>query len=255
MMLLALFFAIVFGVAILVGFAGWIWLVVRGFGKSIGWGLAMLFFSPIAAIVAAVRDWPEWKRPFLLYYGSVGAQILVIVVSLVAVPLASPFGRLRGDPSAQMEPSVHKVAASDDIAQEPGEDAATARAPMEDLPDPDGDAGTPIKPEPHYPRGGTDPTGRPTSASITEHVADPVLPGRIDEDNISVPDGYEEVAVSAAATRVGSRIRIVARDGRIHKGTLADVADGMLHVNFDVTGGSVAMDFAAGEIRSLQVRR
>jgi len=265
MVLLALLF--VLGVASIVSFAGWVWLVVQGFRKSVGWGLLMFFLAPFAAVVAAIRDWPEWKRPFLLYYGSFVAQVVMIVVCTVV----GAFGHTRATEAdqagASAADSVVDRAASRaaDHAREsqdaspaptPAPDAAPAegeaveathraRLPMEEIPDHAEPAAA------NAGEHGIDPTGRPASASMTAHITDPA-PAAADPVT-TVPDGYEEVAVSTASTRVGSRVRIVGRDGRIHRGTLTEVENGRLHVNFDVSGGSVAMDFATSEIQSLQV--
>jgi hypothetical protein len=250
-MLLALCFMIVYGVLALVSVAGWIWLVVRAFGKSAGWGLAMLFFSPIAAIVAAVRDWTEWKRPFLLYYGSFGAQILVVIVSMIALPLASPFGRLAGNAA---EPTLDATAAPNETVG----DRVAAPEPSAPRNPAQAELAAPLtraEAAPAVQRERTDPTGRPPSASMTGRVAD-LTPGmRNDDESNAVPDGFDEVAVATASTRIGSIVRLVARDGRIHKGTLTDVENGRLHMRFEMSGGSIAMDFAPAEIRSLQIRR
>ena len=44
-----------------------IWLLARAFGRHTGWGMAVLLFSPISAVVFGVKHWKEEKAPFLAY--------------------------------------------------------------------------------------------------------------------------------------------------------------------------------------------
>jgi hypothetical protein len=47
-----------------------IWLVVRAFGKYFGWGILVLFCSPISAVVYGIKYWKTDKLPFLAYAAS-----------------------------------------------------------------------------------------------------------------------------------------------------------------------------------------
>jgi hypothetical protein len=44
-----------------------IWLVGRAFSKHAAWGLAVLFLSPLAAVMFGIRYWRDEKKPFLVY--------------------------------------------------------------------------------------------------------------------------------------------------------------------------------------------
>ncbi len=46
-------------------FVGWIWLVVLGFKKTVLWGILNLIFSPVAAIIFAIK-FKAWI-PFVIY--------------------------------------------------------------------------------------------------------------------------------------------------------------------------------------------
>jgi len=67
----------------LVCFAAYVWLVVVAFKHSTLWGVLVLLFSPITAIVFAVKFWPEPKKPFLLYVGSFSAYCAILLMFVV----------------------------------------------------------------------------------------------------------------------------------------------------------------------------
>ena len=54
----------------LLSFCALIWLVVRAFKRSVLWGLAVLFLSPISATVFGIKYWYEERKPFLAYVGT-----------------------------------------------------------------------------------------------------------------------------------------------------------------------------------------
>jgi len=85
-------------------FAGFLWLVVRAFSTSTGWGFAVFFLSPISAMIYAAKYWEEAKKPFLVYMGSVGAATIILtsmVTSWVDQELT--------DVSTQMENGTQQV--------------------------------------------------------------------------------------------------------------------------------------------------
>lgn len=51
--------------AILV-FIGWLYAVIRGFYENIAWGLAILFFSPLALLLFAAVNWDRGRLPVML---------------------------------------------------------------------------------------------------------------------------------------------------------------------------------------------
>ena len=51
----------------LVSFVIFIWLVVLAFKRSVGWGLSVLFLSPISAALFARKYWDEVKLPFVVF--------------------------------------------------------------------------------------------------------------------------------------------------------------------------------------------
>jgi hypothetical protein len=60
-------YLLIFGIAALMNFAAFIWLVITGFKRSVLWGLLVFLFSPLAAIIFAITNWFDAKKPFLAY--------------------------------------------------------------------------------------------------------------------------------------------------------------------------------------------
>lgn len=63
-------------IAALLNFAAFIWLVITGFKRSVLWGLLIFFFSPLSALIFAITNWFDAKKPFLAYLLT---SILVLV--------------------------------------------------------------------------------------------------------------------------------------------------------------------------------
>jgi hypothetical protein len=51
------------------------WLVVRAFGKSAGWGLAVLLLSPVTAALFGLKFWDSEKKAFLQYLTTTVAAV------------------------------------------------------------------------------------------------------------------------------------------------------------------------------------
>ena len=69
-------------IAVILYFGAFIWLVIVAFKRSVVWGLAVFFLSlliaPIPAIIFAVTNWFDAKKPFLAY---------LLTLVLVFVPI------------------------------------------------------------------------------------------------------------------------------------------------------------------------
>ncbi len=78
-------------------FVGYIWLLVRAFKVSTGWGLGVMFLSPIAAIVFAVKHWESAKKPFALYLASLFLSVGLMTYKLVSSDLVQSTVQLSKD--------------------------------------------------------------------------------------------------------------------------------------------------------------
>jgi hypothetical protein len=75
------YFLVILG--FLIGWFGWLWLVVKGFKKSITWGIVIISFSFFGALFFARNYWDEAKIPLLLssiggFMFYVGMQSIII---------------------------------------------------------------------------------------------------------------------------------------------------------------------------------
>ena len=75
------YFLVILGV--LIGKFGWLWLVVKGFKKSVTWGIVIISFSFLGALFFARSYWDEAKIPLLLssiggFMFYVGMQSIII---------------------------------------------------------------------------------------------------------------------------------------------------------------------------------
>lgn len=59
----------------LIALAAFVWLVVLAFKRHLGWGLAVLFLSPVSATIYAIKYWDRAKKPFLLYVTTMVASV------------------------------------------------------------------------------------------------------------------------------------------------------------------------------------
>jgi hypothetical protein len=68
----------------LVSFVGFIWLVVLAFKRSVGWGVGVLFLSPIAAAFFARKYWDEVKLSFGVYASTLLASTAIVLYLFTA---------------------------------------------------------------------------------------------------------------------------------------------------------------------------
>jgi hypothetical protein len=54
-----------------------IWLVGRAFGKHAAWGLAVLFLSPVTAVIFGIRYWRDEKGAFLVYIATFTTAVVL----------------------------------------------------------------------------------------------------------------------------------------------------------------------------------
>lgn len=59
----------------LIAFISLLWLAGRAFGRHPGWGLAVLFLSPLAATLFGIRYWRDEKGPFLVHITALAVTV------------------------------------------------------------------------------------------------------------------------------------------------------------------------------------
>lgn len=92
----------------LVSLAGYLWLLVLAFKKSIAWGLAV-FFIPFVSLYFSIKFWAETKKPFLIHSG---ASVGLIVVGVISVFFAAAGGQ-PGKSNVQLSQPVMQQASKE----------------------------------------------------------------------------------------------------------------------------------------------
>ena len=74
-------------IAGLLNFAAFIWLLITAFKRSIVWGLLVFFFSPLTALLFAITNWYDAKKPFLAYLLTTILMLIPIYMMMSAANL------------------------------------------------------------------------------------------------------------------------------------------------------------------------
>jgi len=258
----------------IVSLVGFVWLCVLAFKEHIGWGLAVFFLSPIAAIVFAIKHWEDSKKPFLIYAGS---TVMFFVLAIAAFSTMGGF---------QMMDMAHRMSQGEEISDAEAaefmqaqiermensgmlsaEDEAELRKMKEMISGMQQQAPANTKP------GTTTVAVNPPSSGATEYAPSSrststptprssTLPPRRTSRGEStttlpsgelVPPGYKRVSVSDANRYVGRTIRVVGKDGIQTKGKLADVDSRYLLVERYLSSGTISFELDTKEVDSLLV--
>jgi hypothetical protein len=257
-----------------VSLIGFVWLCVLAFKEHIGWGLAVFFLSPIAAIVFAIKHWENSKKPFLIYAGS---TLMFFVLAIVAFSTMGGF---------QMMDMAHRMSQGEEISdaeatefiqaqidrmessgmlspeeeaelrqmremikgmqQEPSEPAQTETTTIAMNAPPSRDTAQ----VPSSPSSTPTPTPRPSTPPLRRSSREnsATLPsGEL------VPPGYKRVSVGDADRYLGRTIRIVGKDGNQTSGKLADVDSSYLLVERYLNSGTISFELDAKDVDSLLV--
>ena len=68
-----------FTLAWILSLVGYLWLVVVAFKRSVLWGVLVLFFSPITAIIFSLMNWFDARKAFIVYISSFVLSIGVVI--------------------------------------------------------------------------------------------------------------------------------------------------------------------------------
>jgi hypothetical protein len=211
---------------------GWVMLLVLGFKKSIGWGLAILFLSwlIIPLVVFLAKHWSEAKAGFLLLVaGMVTSGIgWFALVGSVATSAMSEFETFDLSPT--------EVVAVEPVEVMPEEEATPPAADAE--PPTSGDM-EPVD-EPAADESPTPVVALPTPAGA-------VLGERVDWQPLADPAGL--------AAYEGELVELRMRDGSVLRVTLVGVAGDELRVTQRVGGGALTYSVKRSLIAEIHVSR
>jgi len=250
---------IVWPLVSLVGLVGFIWLCVIAFRRHTGWGLAVLFLSPITAIVFAIKYWQESKKPFLVYMGSCVASVALgfYMFAAIGTQMMAMAENLPADQADVVMPGMPSQ------AKAPTDETATA-VPVAGALDPEEEAElrraqSLRETQDDEPNDSASGATRDVTASVGSGPASDasaLLGGAgTGGGNLSdlVPPGFHVVPVDQAAQHLGKNIRVVSKTGQEIRGKLTEAEPGMLLVERNLSGGTVTFEMAARDIQTLLV--
>jgi len=257
--------------ASIVSLVAFVWLCVLAFREHIGWGLSVFFFSPIAAIVFAIKHWQQSKKPFLIYAGSTAAFFVLAIFAFSAMGgfemmsmahRMSQGEEISDEEAAQfMQAQIERMESSGMLSAEEEAELRKMQEMIKGMEQEQGGAGTIDTTTIAL---GTTPTAggtyAPSGSSSTRRSRPRPAPMPRTGENTTmlpsgdlVPPGYKRVSVGDADRYVGRSIRIVNKDGLQTKGRLAEVGSDSLLVERYLTSGTISFELSTSEVDSLLV--
>lgn len=238
----------------LAALAAFIWLVVVAFQRSAMWGVLVLLFSPITAIVFAVMYWDDSKKPFLAYVGSCAAWIAaftIVAVSVTApmVKMAQEMGEVTSEQAAAF--IQEQNAASQEGSTPPSTDNEDEMRQMlrqiTQQANADAEASSTV---PTYKLGATGSsgsTGKTTKATVETEPTKKTTARRAVRDLIHVWE---------IGNHVGERVRVTTTDGNEFVGVFRGQTGSELRFEKRLTSGTIDVFVDRSEVSSLhRVRR
>lgn len=229
-------------VAVLLGIVSFVasfWLMVLAFKRHVAWGLAVLFV-PFAIVVYAIKHWSESRKPFLISLGSgVASTVLMFVVlGMSAAAIAGEMAALQQQAESQQtidEPEI-------DSEPPPVRQVGRSTPSVEDV------LG-------RHPEAGTRPTtsGSATLALPSVTTNGTSAPNAAFDMSELTRDGFAPVALTQAKNLVGRDARVVASDGRVHRGALVKADGRSVEIERAFNGGTLVVEFRKPEIKTLLV--
>jgi hypothetical protein len=249
--------SVLFPLISLVCFATFIWLVVVAFRHSALWGVLVLLFSPLTAIIFAIQNWQESKKPFLFYMGSTAAMIAIFFAFFLTlgVPMLQMAKQLNeGDVSeaemnAFMDQQIERMEDSGLLSEADAAKLRETQAQMQvTVHETDGDMDADALnaaldradslPQREPPR--TAPAPEPESTITASAVSTTRI--RTNRDVIPLRD---------IDSHVGKKMRITMKDGSEYVGRYVDQADGELRFERRISSGSIDVHITKADIRSI----
>jgi hypothetical protein len=255
----------------IVSLVGFVWLCVVAFKEHVGWGLAVFFLSPIAAIVFAIKHWQESKKPFLVYAGSTAAFFVLAIFAFSAMggfEMMSMAHRMsQGEEISDeeeaefMQAQIERMENSGMLSAEEEAELRKMQEMIKGMQQDQGGAGeidtTSIALS--TPPTGGQPYSSSRSTSTRRSRPRPAPMPRASENSVVlpsgdlVPPGYKRVSVGEADRYVGRTIRIVDKDGNQTKGKLAEADRNNLLVVRYLSSGTISFELETNKVESLLV--
>ena len=241
----------------LVCFAAFIWLVVVAFKRSALWGVLVLLFSPITAIIFAIQNWQESKKPFLVYIGSCAATFAIFIIFFISL----------GAPMLEMAQKMSEGEVSDeemtafmdeqiDRIENSGMLSAADKAKLREM------KGT-MQVTVHDAEGDTDVTAlnaaldradsleqqEPARTAPTPTPVATITPSAVSTTRIT--KSRDVIPLREIDNHVGEKMRVIMNDGVEYVGRYVDQAVGELRFERRIASGSIDVHVTKADIRSI----
>jgi hypothetical protein len=226
----------------------------------------VLFLSPIAAVIFAIKNWQESKKPFLVYAASTTLSVVLFVYSFSALGgfamlgMANRManGEISEEEAAQfMQEQMERMENSGMLSAEEEAELRQMQKLFQDMQE---EQGVKTAQEPTITIGGPSPTtapttrSRPTVASARPKPEYPVRETKPTSGTFELaPPGFKRVTVSEAVGYVGRRVRVVDAEGVEHRGTLAEADAGALVVERYLRAGTISYEVRTSGVDSILV--
>jgi hypothetical protein len=259
-------YLLIFVLLALVHFGVFIWLVITGFKRGVLWGLFIFFFSPLAALIFAITNWFDAKKPFLAY-------VLTGVLTLV------PLYMMQNAFSEEHVQRIEQLVQSGEITQEQAlqflmdpellEEYEQANAKEEDVFDPydesapeseqaivdtttDGQAQQESNAQAEIP-------SQTAEAEQTEEASSPYpRTGEVKPDPLQIkkkPPTKDSVRVSLAkiANFKGRYFIVTTKTGTRHRGILVDITKSQIILERKIYGGTFTYKILKSNIKTIDM--
>ena len=277
----------ILGIALLLTLIGFLWLVITGFKRSVVWGLLVFLFSPLTAIIFALTNWFDARKPFLIYMLSLllaigtGVYMYTEVGSANMQKLSSRLqsGEISFDEAVRlMEKAMLQTGPVDlfkDEMQNSGVDPAAAQpAALASAAEPavQSSAGDEPAREADVPPAEEVPAVEAPSEQVatqeeatqdTQTPAPPAAPAyptpdRIEPDPLAVrkeprPQDTVQISIDSAGRYIGRYLIIDMKNGSQQRGLLARADEKRLLINRKLYGGSMEYPVYHSQIKTIRV--
>lgn len=287
---MTIYFSIL-GLAALMNLIGFLWLVVTGFKRSVLWGLLVFLFSPLTAVIFALTNWFDARKPFVVYivslllmvgtgvymYSEVGTENMQKLSSRLqsgeirpdeavrliekAILQAGPVDLFREEPETIAPESIDK-AADVQTGVLAGATGSITEPAMEAEPAVPADAPSEV---PVQAQVDTQQDDTPQETDTTAATAPPPplppaypTPDRIVPDPLAVrkeprPEDSLQISLDKAGSYVGRYLIVEMKNGSQQRGLLARVDGKRLVLNRKLYGGNMEYPLYTSQIKSIRV--
>ena len=264
MTLLAIILWILFGTAI---FTSFIWLVIVAFRQSVLWGFLVLFLSPFTAVIFAIKNWSEAKKPFLIHIISISGFVSLLFYLLIGlgglqmlegIYEVTRKGMSQKEKGGKLDQLLGQIENSNALPSEGKEKLAKLRLILEEL--------KAIQ----FNKGRTDQKRNPSgqaredqtvfSNPSAENYKNRAGKGNPTIDKIKKlfmenKGTLEEVSLNEVPKLIGETFKVKGKDGLVIEGELTEIRKKILVFKKASDQGSFQLELGFDEIASLQVYR